>query len=124
MIWRPAASASRFSSDPGYKKQVAAAYESGAAAVELHTGELTPKLQGRPPGTANRKCCVWRRAKLMREALKFMRDTALLMRMSLMSRQSLRSPELNIGHALVAEASFVGFEQSVRNMRRLMNKAR
>jgi pyridoxine 5-phosphate synthase len=32
--------------------------------------------------------------------------------------------ELNIGHFLVGEAIFVGLEQSVRTMRRLMDEAR
>ena len=32
--------------------------------------------------------------------------------------------ELNIGHFLVGEAIFVGFETSIRQMRRLMDEAR
>ena len=32
--------------------------------------------------------------------------------------------ELNIGHFLVGEAIFVGFEASIRHMRRLMDEAR
>jgi len=32
--------------------------------------------------------------------------------------------ELNIGHFLVGEAIFIGFEASIREMRRLMDEAR
>jgi len=32
--------------------------------------------------------------------------------------------ELNIGHAIVAQAVFVGWEASVRQMKRLMTEAR
>ena len=32
--------------------------------------------------------------------------------------------ELNIGHFLVGEAIFVGFEESIRRMRQLMDEAR
>jgi pyridoxine 5-phosphate synthase len=32
--------------------------------------------------------------------------------------------ELNIGHFLVGEAIFVGFEQAIREMRRVMDAAR
>jgi len=103
-------------------KQVAAAYASGAAAVELHTGTYA-----NTKGAAQKR----ERARLQKAA-----KQAHALRLEVHAGHGLTYDnvgpiaaipeivELNIGHYLVGEAVFIGLEKSVRAMRRVMDKAR
>ncbi len=103
-------------------KQVAAAYATGAAAIELHTG---------------RYCDAWgvvqkRELKRLQAAAQY----AYTLGLEVHAGHGLtydnvghvatipEIAELNIGHFLVGEAIFVGLKDAVREMRTLMNKAR
>jgi len=103
-------------------RQVAAAYESGAAAVELHTGHYC-------------EC----RGPAQKKELQRLRAAALQARklgLEVHAGHGLtygnvgpiaaipQIVELNIGHFLVGEAVFTGFADAVRHMRALMNRAR
>jgi pyridoxine 5-phosphate synthase len=103
-------------------EQLEAAARLGSHAVELHTGSYA-----RATGAA-------REAELVR-----LREAAALTRMLGLECHAGHGldydnvggvaaipevVELNIGHFLIGEAVFVGFERAVRQMRRLMDAAR
>jgi len=102
--------------------QVMTAYASGGAAIELHTGRYCDS-KGAP-----------QRAELKR--LQAAAKQAHALGLEVHAGHGLtydnvgaiaaipQIVELNIGHFLVGEALFIGLEQSVRQMRRMMDKAR
>jgi pyridoxine 5-phosphate synthase len=103
-------------------EQVAAAYASGAQAIELHTGKY-----------ANTKGAAHtRELKRLQKAAAQAHKLGLEVHAGHGLTYDNVGPiasipeivELNIGHFLVGEAMFMGFEQSVRQMRKLMNEAR
>ena len=101
--------------------QVAASYASGAAAIELHTGRYCDSK-----GSAQKA-----ELKRLQQAARQARDLGLdvhaghgLTYDNVGAIAAIPEiAELNIGHFLVGEAVFVGLEQSVRQMRRLMHRA-
>ncbi len=103
-------------------QQVAAAYASGAAAIELHTGAY----------------CEAKGAAQKRELKRLQRaaEEAHALGLEVHAGHGLNyanTPaiaaipeivELNIGHFLIGEAVFIGLEHAVRRMRTIMGKAR
>lgn len=103
-------------------KQVAAAYASGAAAVELHTGSYCETM-----GKAQKK-----QLKLLQQAAQQAHKLGLEVHAGHgLTYENVEAVaaipqviELNIGHFLVGEAIFIGFAEAVRKMRQIMLKAR
>jgi pyridoxine 5-phosphate synthase len=103
-------------------KQVAAAYATGAAAIELHTGTYGNAADAAQKRELKRLRIAAREAHSLGlevhagHGLNFDNTGAIA---------AIREiTELNIGHFLVGEALFVGLANSVRKMRRIMSKAR
>lgn len=103
-------------------KQVAAAYTSGAAAVELHTGTYhgasgqAQKRELKRLQIAAKKAYALGLEVHAGHGLNYENVSAVTAISEIV--------ELNIGHFLVGEAVFVGLTESVRKMRRIMNKVR
>lgn len=103
-------------------KQVAAAYEAGAAAIELHTGSYCDSK-----GVVQKK-----HLKLLQQAAKQAHKLGLEVHAGHgLNYENVGAVaaiphvvELNIGHFLVGEAIFIGFAEAVRKMRQIMLKAR
>jgi len=103
-------------------RQVAAAYASGAAAIELHTGTYADA------SGAKQK----QELKCLQKAAKQAHTLGLEVHAGHGLNYANVGPvaaipeivELNIGHFLVGEALFVGLAASVQKMRRVMNNAR
>jgi pyridoxine 5-phosphate synthase len=103
------------------EKQVAAAQKQGYDAVELHTGEYANAHQ---PGE------VERQLERLRKAGKLVREMG--MRLHAGHGLNYRNvgpiaaiegmKELNIGHAIVSRAMFVGLREAVREMKKVMNQ--
>jgi pyridoxine 5-phosphate synthase len=103
--------------------QLKAARECGAPAVELHTGAYADAV------TAHER---ERELGRLREAARIGADLGLQVNAghglnyqnvaAVAALPELR--ELNIGHSIVARAVFTGFEEAIREMRRLMREAR
>ncbi|HEU0117962.1 MAG TPA: pyridoxine 5'-phosphate synthase [Alphaproteobacteria bacterium] len=103
-------------------KQVAAAYEAGAAAVELHTGSYAHETgAGRARELKKIKSAAQKADAL---GLEVHAGHGLDYENVAPIAAIRQIVELNIGHALVGEAIFIGLENSVRQMRRIMNKVR
>jgi pyridoxine 5-phosphate synthase len=103
-------------------KQIAAAYATGAAAIELHTGSYADAK-----GAAQK-----RELKRLQAAAQQAHDLGLEVHaghgLTYLNTPAVASipqiVELNIGHFLVGEAVFAGLATTVRQMRQLMTKAR
>lgn len=103
-------------------KQVAAAYATGAAAIELHTGTYANAAGGAQK----------RELKRLQTAAKQAHELGIEVHaghgLNYVNTQAIAAipeiVELNIGHFLVGEAIFVGLATSVRRMRKVMQKAR
>jgi pyridoxine 5-phosphate synthase len=103
-------------------RQVAAAYESGAQAIELHTGTYANAI-----GAARVK-----ELKRLQKAAKQAHELGLEVHAGHGLTYDNVGPiaaipeivELNIGHFLVGEAVFIGFADAVYKMRQLMDDAR
>lgn len=102
--------------------QIMAAYMSGAAAIELHTGTYAE-------ATGIEQKREWVRLQL---GAKYAHDLGLEVHaghgLNFANTPAVAAipqiVELNIGHFLVGEAVFIGLAASVRQMRQLMTKAR
>jgi pyridoxine 5-phosphate synthase len=102
--------------------QIAAAYATGAAAVELHTGTYSNKK-----GVAQK-----RELQRLRAAAKQAHDLGMEVHaghgLTYTNVSAIAAipeiVELNIGHFLVGEAVFIGLAQAVKQMKNLMKKAR
>jgi pyridoxine 5-phosphate synthase len=107
-------------------RQLDAARSLGAPVVELHTGAYCDAA------IDGDKALTDRHLKRLREAAKHGASIGLEIHAGHGLSYDTVGPvaaipevaELNIGHFLVGEAIFVGLEQSVRTMRRLMDEAR
>jgi len=104
------------------KAQIEAAHAAGAPVIELHTGHYAElELESEQKAELQR----------LREAVDF--GAQLGMRVNAghgLNYHNTRSvaalpnlSELNIGHAIVAQALFVGWESAVREMKTLINSA-
>jgi len=99
-------------------RQIAAAAELGAQAVELHTGSYALA----PPGKAQvAQLEVLRRgaAAIVERGLVLHAGHGLNYRNVQAVAALPHMCELNIGHSIVSRALFVGFEQAVREMKRI-----
>jgi pyridoxine 5-phosphate synthase len=100
-------------------RQVDAAVEIGASAIELHTGKYAECPNG-PEREAERA--------RIRRACDIARDAGLIVNAghgltldNVMPIAAMRGMnELNIGHSIVADAIFVGLEHAVRKMKALI----
>ena len=103
--------------------QIQAAAESGAPVIELHTGRYADAIN---PDA--QKMELERIAGGLREGLKFGLKVNAGHGLHYTNVQSIAAlagiTELNIGHAIVAHAVFVGWQNAVREMKALMMKAR
>ncbi|MFO1023412.1 MAG: pyridoxine 5'-phosphate synthase [Planctomycetales bacterium] len=103
-------------------RQIEASRALGVAAVELHTGKYADAKLGSEQD---------REYMALVEAGTFARNLDLILHMGhgLTYRNVMRIAEipgveeLNIGHSIVARSIFVGFEQAVREMKRLIQPA-
>jgi pyridoxine 5-phosphate synthase len=101
------------------RRQIEVAAELGADAVELHTGQYALAKPGRPQEEQLR---------ILQEAAEHVRRCGLILHAGHGLNYKNVIPiakipdmhELNIGHAIVARAVFVGMEQAVREMKRLI----
>ena len=117
--WRRPASASRCSSIPTARSSRPRP-GAGAPVVELHTGGYAERRR-QPSRRANSSACAtaarpWRRARPRRARRPRPAPTITCSR----SPPSPEIVELNIGHAIVAHAVFVGWKSAVRDMKALM----
>lgn len=102
--------------------QIAKAKEAGAQVVELHTGQYA-----QTDGTAQQQ-----ELKRIRKAAQFGKSLGLKVNAGHGLNEGNVTPiagiveiaELNIGHAIVAEAIFKGWKAAIQDMRRLMLDAR
>ncbi len=98
----------------------------GAPVVELHTGSYCEAvIAGDAPGIARERARIARAAEHGVQLGLEIHAGHGLTRDSVGPVAALAQVrELNIGHALVAEAVFVGLAQAVRDMRAAMDRAR
>ncbi|MFO7592936.1 MAG: pyridoxine 5'-phosphate synthase [Pseudomonadota bacterium] len=103
--------------------QIKAAAECGAPAIEIHTGHYadakTPQQQAAELERIKTGVSLGVEAGLQVNAghgLHYHNTTAIA------AMADIR--ELNIGHAIIARAVFVGLQEAVREMKRIMNEAR
>jgi pyridoxine 5-phosphate synthase len=102
------------------ERQIAAAAKLGAQAVELHTGEYALAVGEEKQASELAKLTA---------AAKHVRDAGLILHAGHGLTYRNVKPvaaipamtELNIGHSIVARALMVGFEQAVREMKRLVS---
>ncbi|MDE2029384.1 MAG: pyridoxine 5'-phosphate synthase [Alphaproteobacteria bacterium] len=102
--------------------QILAAWTSGAAAIELHTGTYA-----NAKGSAQKrelKRLQWAATQAHKLGLEVHAGHGLTYDNVGPIAAIPEIAELNIGHFLVGDALFVGFAASVRQMRKLMDKAR
>lgn len=105
------------------KKQIDAAKAAGAPAIEIHTGHYADA------GSREQREQLFEQ---IREAVTHARNIGLQVNAGHgLNLQNLKPiagleaiQELNIGHALIADALFMGLEQSVKRYKQLMNEAR
>lgn len=101
--------------------QIDAAVKAGATAVEIHTGKYADST-----GTVQQH--EWQR---IMQATQYARSAGLIVNaghgLNIHNVQSIAAipglRELNIGHAIVAHALFVGWEYAIREMKSLMQQA-
>ena len=104
-------------------RQVEAAFRSGAPAIELHTGQFA---DARDDGLRARELARIERAAVRAAELGLRVNAGHGLHYGNVQAIA-RIPqivELNIGHAIVAQAVFTGLESAVREMKRLMREAR
>jgi pyridoxine 5-phosphate synthase len=102
--------------------QILAAYATGAAAIELHTGTYAEAK-----GAAQKrelKRLQWSAEQAHKLGLEVHAGHGLNYANTPAIAAIPEIVELNIGHFLVGEAVFIGLKTSVRQMRKLMTKAR
>ncbi len=105
------------------RSQINAAANTGAPKIEIHTG-----------GYADAQSVELQQSELrsIREAVDYGLNKGLIVNaghgLNYQNVQAIASipgvSELNIGHVIVAQAIFVGFEQAVREMKRLIHEAK
>ena len=102
------------------ERQIDAAAELGADAVELHTGSYALAAHGRPQQEQLEKL---RRgaAQIVERGLTLHAGHGLTYRNVLPVARLPQMCELNIGHSIVARALMVGFQQAVREMKDLVS---
>jgi pyridoxine 5-phosphate synthase len=103
-------------------RQIDAAWEIGASVIELHTGAYADAKEDRQSFELERIVEAARHAKNLGFRVNAGHG---------LNEQNVQSiakipeiSELNIGHAIIAEAIFKGLPNAIRDMRRLMNEAR
>jgi pyridoxine 5-phosphate synthase len=104
-------------------KQIDAALEAGAPVVELHTGRYAD---------AETKALRQQELQRIHQAADYAHQAGLQVNaghgLNLYNVEAIcrieQIVELNIGHSLIAQALFLGLEQSVRDMKRAMREAR
>jgi pyridoxine 5-phosphate synthase len=105
------------------EKQVAAAQKQGYDAVELHTGEYA---NAKTPGEVDRQLeRLVKAAGMVRQSgMKLHAGHGLNYRnvQAIAAIEGMR--EVNIGHAIVSRAVFVGLREAVREMKKAINEAR
>lgn len=103
--------------------QIQAAAESGASVIELHTGRYADA-----ENASDQKIELERIAQGVREGLRLGLKVNAGHGLHYTNVQAIAAlpgiSELNIGHAIVAHAVFVGWQNAVREMKALMTKAR
>ena len=102
------------------QRQIDAAAEIGADAVELHTGQYALAKPGpkQEQELDNLKAAA---AQVVRSGLTLHAGHGLTYRNVIPVASIEAMHELNIGHSIVARAIMVGFEQAVREMKRLVS---
>ena len=103
-------------------RQIDAAKEVGAHVIELHTGAYADAQEGRQPFELQR----------ITEAARYANNLGFRVNAGHGLNEQNVQPiakipeisELNIGHAIIAQAIFKGLPNAIRDMRRLMNEAR
>ena len=103
-------------------RQIDAAKEVGAHVIELHTGAYADAQEGRQPFELQR----------ITEAARYANNLGFRVNAGHGLNDQNVQPiakipeisELNIGHAIIAQAIFKGLPNAIRDMRRLMNEAR
>ena len=102
------------------QRQIEAGVETGAEAIELHTG-MYAHASARGPAEAELEL-LCRSAKLIRGAgLKLNSGHGLTYRNVRPISEIEGMHELNIGHSIIARSIMVGLEQAVRDMKRLID---
>lgn len=102
------------------ERQVAAAQQQGFDAVELHTGEYANATGDKVDAQLER---LVRAGALARErGMRLHAGHGLNYRNTLPVARIPDMRELNIGHAIVSRAVFVGMREAVREMKQLMNR--
>ena len=103
-------------------RQIDAAWEIGASVIELHTGAYADAKEDRQSFELERIVEAARHAKNLGFRVNAGHG---------LNEQNVQPiakipeiSELNIGHAIIAEAIFKGLPNAIRDMRRLMNEAR
>ena len=100
------------------ERQIAAAAEAGAQAVELHTGSYALALPGKAQD-AQLEILRSGAAAIVERGLVLHAGHGLNYRNVQAVAALPQMCELNIGHSIVSRALFVGFEQAVREMKRI-----
>jgi pyridoxine 5-phosphate synthase len=106
--------------------QIAVAEAIGAAVVELHTGEFCHAFDANDAKAMDRTLGALRdsAAEAQRRGLEAHAGHGITFGSVLPVAAIPELRELNIGHFLVGEAIFIGFPESIRRMRALMDQAR
>lgn len=103
------------------ERQVQAAQEQGFDAVELHTGEYA---NARPDDQMMELSRLERAGEWVRErGMRLHAGHGLNYRNVVPVAQIILMAELNIGHAIVSRAVFVGMREAVREMKRLLDES-
>ncbi len=105
------------------KSQISAAVDAGAPVIEIHTGAYADEQDEKAKQVLLED---------IKEAADFAIDNGLIVNAGHGLHYHNVKPiaaidvihELNIGHAIVAHALFVGFKQAVKEMKQLINEAR
>ncbi len=100
-------------------KQIEAGAEMGADAVELHTGQYALAKPG-PKQQKELETLRAAGAKVCKYGMTLHAGHGLTYRNAVPVASIDRMHELNIGHSIIARAIMVGFEQAVREMKRLV----
>jgi pyridoxine 5-phosphate synthase len=104
-------------------EQILAAWATGAAAIELHTGSYA-LAKGKATQKRELKRLQWGATQAHKLGLEVHAGHGLTYDNVAAIAAIPEIVELNIGHFLVGEALFVGLAKSVRQMRKIMNAAR
>jgi pyridoxine 5-phosphate synthase len=101
------------------ERQIDAAREAGADAVELHTGQYALAASGKPQQRELDKLTSGA-ARIVERGMTLHAGHGLTYRNVVPVAHIAHMCELNIGHSIIARALMVGFQQAVREMKELV----